>query len=259
MKKSIFILAALCLLVSCNKDVVTLKQEENIPEVAERLLGMTHEAAMQYLQTQRYVFGLESEHSNEYVFSRDFTLSEFSYEAAEMLYYGTYGKDTVRYVVALHRSKSRKSASDLYGKWSHYTAQTTFSGIELWKGSLSVMISGDSSLQNDRESYSYCEGTLIDEQRKQAEEDYKNGTITEDKYTDLMKIYSSGRKNFWVDYQRAADNGNIDSANEYYRNSEATGHPKETEITLYMNNGGEIELHYETQNFVTHWVSPERH
>ncbi len=256
MKKSIFILAALCLLVSCNKDVVTLKQEENIPEVAEHLLGMTHEEAIQYLQTQRYVFGLESEHSNEYVFSRDFTLSEFSYEAAEMLYYGTYGKDTVRYVVALHRSQSRKSASDLYGKWSHYTAQTTFSGIEMWTGVLSVMISED---PYHGESYSYCEGTLIDEQRKQAEEDYKNGTITEDKYTNLMKIYSSGRKNFWVDYQRAADNETIYSASEHYRNSEATEHPKETEITLYMNNGGKIELRYETHNFVIHWESPERH
>ena len=256
MKKSIFILAALCLLASCNEDVVTLKQEENIPEVAEHLLGMTNEAAMQYLQTQRYVFGLESEHSNEYVFSRDFTLSEFSYDAAEMLYYGTYGTDTVRYVVALHRSNSRKSASDLYGKWSHYTAQTTFSGIEMWTGDLSVMISAD---PYHGESYSYCEGTLIDEQRKQAEEDYKNGTITEDKYTNLMKIYSSGRKNFWVDYQRAADNETIYSASEHYRNSEATEQPKETEITLDMNNGGKIELHYETQNFVTHWVSPERH
>ncbi|MCR4665037.1 MAG: hypothetical protein K5660_06695, partial [Paludibacteraceae bacterium] len=217
-----------------------------------------HEAAMQYLQTQRYVFGLESEHSNEYVFSRDFTLSEFSYEAAEMLYYGTYGTDTVRYVVALHRSKSRKSASDLYGKWSHYTAQTTFSGIEMWTGSLSVTNTGNSDLQNDIVYYSYHEGSLIDEQRKKAEEDYINGTITEDEYTDLMKTFSSGRKNFWVDYQRYADEDSIDSVNEYYMNSEATGHPKETSMELFMDNGGKIELRYETHNFVIHWESPER-
>lgn len=256
MKKAILIIASLCLLASCHTDeTVTLKQEENIPEVAEHLLGMTHEEAIQYLEAQRFVFGVAMTNSVEYVFSRDFTLTEFSYDAAEMLCCGIYN-DTVRFVNALHRSQSRKSASDLYGKWSHYTAQTTFPEVELWTGSLSVMISED---PYHGESYSYCEGTLIDEQRKQAEEDYKNGTITEDKYTNLMKIYSSGRNNFWVDFQRYADEDSIDSVNEYYMNSEATGHPKETSMELFMDNGGKSELRYETQNFVTHWVSPERH
>ncbi len=33
---------------------------------------------------------------------------------------------------------------------------------------------------------------------------------------------------------------------------------KYTSLTLYMNNGLDIEIRYETQNFITRWICPER-
>lgn len=253
------ILLAVVVFTACKKEeTVVLTQDENIPEVAEQLLGMTYENAMQYLEKQRFAFGVLADNGVEYGFSRDLTLTEFSYDATELLVCAI-RNDTVIHVYATHSSQTRKSASDLYGKWSHYTAQSTFSAIELWQGSISIEISEDPMFGNPIESYSYHEGSLIDEQLKQAETEYKNGTITKEEYEEIRDIYSQKKRNvFWSDYQRYADKDVLDSAHEHYTNSEATGHPKETSIALYMNNGGKIEVRYETQNFITRWVSPER-
>lgn len=250
--KMFIILLAVVVFTACKKEeTVVLTQDENIPEVAEQLLGMTYENAMQYLEKQRFAFGVLADNGVEYGFSRDLTLKEFSYDATELLVCAI-RNDTVIHVYATHRSQTRKSASDLYGKWSHYTAQSTFSKVEQWTGSLSVDISEDEIFGNTIESYAYNEGTLIDEQLKQTETDYKNGIISKEEYEELKEMFSSRKRSvFRSDLRRYADKDMLESAYEYYRNSDASGQPKETSIELYMNNGGKIEVRYETQNFIT--------
>ena len=53
-------------LAACNPDV-QLGSEENIPEVAEHILGMTKQEAITYLEKQGFFFGNKAEYVDEYV------------------------------------------------------------------------------------------------------------------------------------------------------------------------------------------------
>ena len=97
-----FAIAIIAVATSCEEQV-TLKEEENIPELAEHLLGMTHEKAKQYLETQRFVLCEVRESSHEYLYTRNFTDKQQTDEADEYLGYATIGTDTIRLVSARHR------------------------------------------------------------------------------------------------------------------------------------------------------------
>ena len=235
------------MLCACNQDV-QLGAYEDAPKVAEALMGMTSAEATAYLERQCFYFGNKA-NNDEYVFSKDAAQSEFSYEASIMLMFGT-SNDTVRYAAALQRMQTEKSARDLYWKWSHYTATVTLPDVYFWDGGI-VVKDLTQSQQPDRWT-TYCDGSSVKQMLADRTEDYKNGRITKEEYDSYATTYSRNRAQFWTDYKREGDN--IDSASEHYRNE--GGHPKEIELILYTNNGGEIELYYETRDFIVHWVSP---
>ena len=202
MKTKLFLLSTLVALwASCNSDV-QLYDYEDTPKVAEHLLGLTKSEAEKYLAKQGFLFGRKMDSVDEFVYSKDRNLSEFSYEASIILMFGTFETDTVRYVSALHRMQTEKSAYDLYWKWSHYTASVTQPNYTLWYG------------------------------------------IVDSKY-----FQNREQEQFWSEYKSKEDN--LNRAGEHYKNEGEQ--PKEIELSVYMNNGGEIELYYETQNFITIW------
>ena len=237
------------MLCACNQDV-QLGTYEDAPKVAEALIGKTAAEATAYLEKQGFCFGDKADYSNEYVFSKDASLKEFSYEASIMLMFGTFEGDTVKYAAAMQRMQTEKSARDLYWKWSHYTATVTLPDFSYWGGDIVVKDAAQSQ-QPDRWP-TYCDGSTVKQMLADREEDYKNGRITKEEYDSYVTTYTHGREQFWTDYKREGDN--IDSASEQYRNE--VGHPKEIELILYTNNGGEIELYYNTRDFIVHWVSP---
>ena len=238
------------MLCACNQDV-QLGTYEDAPKVAEALIGKTAAEATAYLEKQGFYFGDKADYSNEYVFSKDASLKEFSYEASIMLMFGTFEGDTVKYAAAMQRMQTEKSARDLYWKWSHYTGKITMPHVdEYWGGSIHVKDAEQSHIQKGRASY--YEGTATKEMLNERKEQYQNGIISKEEYDHWIAVYSQGREQFWADYKREGDN--IESVIETYRNE--GNHPNEIGIKLYTNNGGEIELYYETRDFIVHWVSP---
>ena len=236
------------MLCSCNPDV-QLGTYEDAPKVAETLLGKTSAEATAYLQKLGFNFGNKADYADEYVFSKDASLKEFSYEASIMLMFGTYN-DTVKYAGALQRMQTEKSARDLYWKWSHYTASVTLPKVYFWNGSI-IVKDLTQSQQPDRWT-TYHDGSSIKQMLAEREEDYKNGRITKEQYDSYVDTYTRrNRELFWTDYKREGDN--IDSAYEEYRNKGEDYKPKEVGISLDMNNGGEIQLYYETRDFVVRW------
>ena len=230
-------------LSSCNPDI-QLGNEENIPEVAEHLLGLDVQNAMQYLEKQGFCYGNKPDYVDEYVFSRDGALSEFSYEATAMLMFGV--DDKVRYVFAIQRPKTEQAARNLYWKWSHYTAQVTLPKVENWSGSLVVKDLEGSHLKDQWTSYTDGSSSkqMLDSYRNR----YEKGEITQEEYEMWLAVYSMTRDVFWTDFKN--DGENVKSANEHYTDNSK---PKEVEIIYYANNGGEINLYYETHNYVKHW------
>ena len=255
MKTKIFLLATLAavVLAGCNSDV-DLGKYENIPEVAEHVLGMTVPQAKEYLSKQGFYFGRVMENGSEYVFSRDKNLSEFSYEASSMFAFGVFS-DTVRYASGIQRMETEKSAADLYWKWSHYTAQETWPKVYLWDGHITLKKESGSSGSRFTD---YCEGTMIDQLKEKMAEQYNSGQITQEEYDAQMQSYSYDRKLFWSDLRQAGEDEKLDSSYEKYTTEDTSAHPKETILSVYMNNGGDIELDYETtHNFVWVWHTKE--
>lgn len=244
-------------LTSCNSDV-ELGAYENIPEVEEHILGMTTQEATDYLSTQGFYFGRVMENGSEYVFSRDQKLSEFSYEASSMLAFGCYN-DTVHYASGLQRMETEKSATDLFWKWSRYTAQNTWPEVYMWRGYISYKedqnaSEGGSSDYSDMTIGEYYDGIMIEQIKEQLAEQYNSGQITKEEYNTLMQSYSYNRNTYWSHLRDTGERGQLFSAHETYNTEEQCAHPKETTLSVYMNNGGSIELNYETTyNFVWHW------
>lgn len=214
MKKEILVMVALVgLLTACHTDV-QLNDFEDTPQVAEHILGMSTEEATKYLESKGFRFGGKAEYSNEYSFSKDKNLSEFSYDASIMFMFGTFTSDTVQYAHATQIMETEKSAYDLYWKWSHYTAYTTLPKPSNWRGYIGV-----------------------------------RATATEGQ---TWKDFSTGeQEQFWAQYRQAE--GSLEEASESYTNNGENTQPKEIELLLYMNNGGDIELNYETFNFNRLW------
>ena len=201
MKTKLFLLASLvALFVSCNPDV-QLFEYEDTPKVAEHLLGLTKSQAEEYLAQQGFFFGRKMDYVDEFVYSKDKNLSEFSYDASIMLMFGTRETDTVYYVSSVQRMQTQKSAYDLYWKWSHYTAFVTKPKYTFWSGNVGS-------------------GYYITGEQEQ----------------------------FWAEYKNIGDE--LKKASEWYRNEGENVQPKEIELWVNMNNGGRIELAYETQSFV---------
>lgn len=252
MKSKIFLVSALAtiMLASCNSDV-ELGMYENIPEVAEHVLGMTIQEAKDYLSKQGFYFGRVMENGDEYVFSRDKNLSEFSYDASSKFAFGAFD-DTVRYATGIQLMETEKSAADLYWKWSHYTAQETWPEVYLWSGHISWKRDEQNPYQSRYANY--CGGTSAEQMKKQMTEQYNNGQITQEEYDSWMQTYAYDKQRFWSDLRKAGEDEQLDSAHERYSTVEQSAHPKETSLSVYMNNGGSIELTYETTyNFVWRW------
>lgn len=232
-------------LSSCNPDV-QLGSQENIPEVAEHLLGMSVQEAMQYLEKQGFIFGSKADYTNEYVFSRDASLTEFSYEATAMLMFGTFEGDTVRYADGMQCPKTEQEARDLYWKWSHYTAGVTLKEVERWDGDLVLKDLSGSSLKN--KWMSYIDGSSAKQMLDSYRDKYEKGELSKEEYDMWLSVYSQTKERFWTDFKSEGEN--INSASEHYTDYSL---PKEVELIYDANNGGRIELHYETHNFVRRW------
>lgn len=233
------------ILSSCEPGVY-LNSNEDTPKVAEKILEMPVQEALQYMKTQGFIFGVKADYADEYVFSKDEHLSEFSYDASIMLMFGAYN-DTVKYVDAVHCMKTEESAYDLFWKWSHFAATVIKSKVSAWRGTLRVKEQTEKS-----RSASYFDGTQVEQGLAELDEQLKNGYITQTEYDERKATYMRDRNQFWADYKNAK--GNINSVSEDYMNDESTKHPKEIHMYLDMNNGGRIELHYATHNFIIHWV-----
>lgn len=250
MKTKLFFFAACAAawFTSCNPDV-QLGSDENIPEVAEHILGMTTQQAIKYLESQGFVLGSKDEYSNEYVFSREPNVSEFSYEASGMFMFGVFNIDTVKYASGVQRMKTEKSACDLYQKWSYYTAKVTMPKGTDWSGNITFK-------QNPDRQYpeNYHEGSKVQQVLEQLEKEYKDGQITKESYdTAVEEMTSNNKDKFWSVYKQENEKENIKRAYERYKIPESTGHPKEVELNVNTNNGGSIELMYNTQDYETHW------
>lgn len=248
MKAKIFFVSALAtiMLASCNSDV-ELGSYENIPEVAEHVLGMTIQEAKDYLSKQGFYFGRVMENGDEYVFSRDKNLSEFSYEASSKFAFGAFDAfdDTVRYATGIQLMETEKSAADLYWKWSHYTAKETWREVYHWSGHITLNVSRFTD---------YCGGTSVEQMKKQLTEQYNNGQITQEEYDSWMQTYAYDKQRYWSDLREAGEDEQLSSAYEEFRTEDPSAHPKETTLSVRMNNGGRIELDYETTyNFVWRW------
>lgn len=248
-KHLLYIIITAVALCGCNPDVA-LNSNENSPKIAEEILGMTVQEATKHLEKNGFCFGSKMEYADEYVFSKDARFTEFSYDASIMFMFGSF-EDTVKYASALHRMETEKSARDLYWKWSHFAATVIRPTYSFWNGSLIVK---DLSISQQPARWTtYCGGTQVEQMIKDRTDDYNNGRITKEEYDSYMETYKQTQSQFWTAYKREADN--INSADEYYRNEESTGHPKEIEMRVDMNNGGRIELYYSTtRNFVVHWI-----
>lgn len=219
-------------LPSCNLDE-QLGKEENIPEIAEQLLEMPVQEAMEYLKTQGFLYGEEASRRDVYIFSRDGRLSEFSYEATARLVLDAFN-DTVRVVEAIQHPKTEKAARYLFWKWSHYTAAVTLPKVEKWAGSL--------------DGQSYTDGLVSQQMIDNYQNQYEKGEITQKEYDMWMRAYSKNQEAFWTDFKNAG--ANVKSAHEYYIDEAL---PKELKIEYDADNDGKIELRYETHNFVIRW------
>ena len=237
------IITYMIMLCSCNPDA-ELNANENTPKIAEELLGMTVSKAYKHLEKNGFKSHNRMDEDTEKVFSKDESLSEFSYEAAIMLAFGDYN-DTVRKVVAIQRMQTEKAARDLYWKWSHFAATVIKPTFSLWSGNLYVKDLSISQ-QPDKCTY-YIGGTQVEQRIKDLTDDYNNGKITKEKYdTDVEFYKTQNQLKFWADFKREADN--VDSAIEYYRNYPSSDRPKAIQLHVDMNNGGEIQLKYDTQH-----------
>ena len=201
MKTKLLLLSTLvALLASCNPDV-QLYDYEDTPKVEEHILGLTKSEAEKYLAKKGFIFGHKMDYVDEFVYSKDKKIAEFSYDASIMLMFGTF-EDTVRYVSATQCMQTQKSAYDLYWKWSHYTASVTLPKYTYWSG-----------------------------------------------YAGSGYYNAGEQEQFWAEYKENEDN--LKTAFEHYKNEGVQ--PKEIELSVYMNNGGRIELNYDTHNSIIIW------
>lgn len=227
----------------------TLTVYENTPRVAEAILDVPVEDATCYLETQGFSFDSKAGSTDEYLFTKNTSLLECSYNASIMLMFGT-DRGAVSYVTAVQRMETEESAYDLYWKWTQYTASIRLPEISVWNSDIIVKdISGSQMLSKWT---TYTDGSYVKKVLDDRTEDYKNGTITKEQYDMYVSTYTHGRECFTEDYKR--EKGNIDSVSEHYVNDDGNKSPKEINMYMYMNNGGHIELHYETHNFIVHWI-----
>ena len=160
--------------------------------------------------------------------------------------FGIYEGDTVKYVIAVQRPKTEKAARKLYQKWSRYTAVVTLPEVELWQGNL-IVKNLENSMLEDKWTH-YIDGSTAKKMMDNYQEEYEKGYIKQEEYDMWMNVYSKNKEQFWKDLEREQDN--VNSAGEHYTDNTL---PKEVSLSLDTNNGGSIELQYETHDFVVQW------
>ena len=238
MKKTLLLTLVAVLCAACNSDI-QLHDYEDSPKVAEHIMGMTSQQAIAYLEKQGFYYKGEPDVvAPQYIFSKDQKFSEFSYEASIMLAFSA-PNDTIRSVSTVHRMETEQSARDLFYKWSQYTAKTTFPSPQQWQGFI--------ILKESYQTSNYYGGAWVEQAKEAAQKAYESGRFTKEEYDELMATYSRTQEMYWSDYQKAGDN--IDGANEEYKNVGPDYPIKEVDLYLFTNNGGSIELHYETRDY----------
>lgn len=211
MKKSFFIgLCALMAAMMSSCNDLSLSTYENGPEIAEHVLGMTVNGAIKYLNKQRYC-----------------------YKGAPQEYNG------VEYVFSRDKNKS----SFTYEAGEMFCIMAYNDTIRC-----AVLIQRMSSEESALKLY--LQWTRYTAKEVLTDPTYWHGYIRYNSHEyfrySLTNTYNEpewkGRDAFWEDL-----NGTITRAHEEYHRESA---PKEIELGVDMNNGGEIELHYETRNFI---------
>ena len=141
MKTKSFLLSILVIvLASCNPDVY-FGSNDNVPQIAEKALGLTPTEAIAYMQKQGFTYEgdeLHQQHSREFIFSKGADKAQFSFEAPIVIWLNLGWNDTINSIDATQQMDSRQNALNLYWKWSHYTASAFASKIEDWDASITT-------------------------------------------------------------------------------------------------------------------------
>ena len=242
--RAIIIIALAGLFASCNPDV-QLSSKEDMPKIAEHLLGMTTGEGIKYLNKHGYIASgknyttTDIEKRQVYNFTNERASSQLSF-------YST--ADSIQEVSAFKSIYSEEKAFETYWKWSHYTATEIYSSTPCWFG----LILTYSPTKNRR----YIDGSKLDQMQAALEEDYKNGKINQPMYEQCK--YFVGREQFWED-TKSIEEG-VESIRELYFSQARTYDariiedenfpPKQIEMSMLPSSNGITTLTYTTRNYI---------
>ena len=136
MKKTIVFLLFISavLLASCNSDVY-FGSNDNLPKIADKMLGMTPDQAFSYMRKEGFTYEGDENHAKhprEYIFSKGAKNAQFSFDAPIVIWAELQYGDTINNIQSEQRPDSEKEARDLYWKWSHYTESVFASKMKEW-------------------------------------------------------------------------------------------------------------------------------
>ncbi len=135
--KKIFALALLVstvFLTSCNSDIY-FGSSDNLPKIVDKMLGMTPDQALSYMQKEGFAYEgeeLHVQHPKEYIFSKGAKNAQFSFAAPIVIWAELQYGDTINSIQSEQRPDSEKEARNLYWKWSHYTESIFASKMNEW-------------------------------------------------------------------------------------------------------------------------------
>ena len=211
MKKSNFFFFLAAMLVACNPDI-QFGTSDNMPKIAEHLLGMHTDAGIAYLEKRGFTFEgdeLHNQHPWTFILSKGAPDRRFSFEAPVVVWINHDWKDSISDVSVSQRLKTEKSARDLYWKCSHYTATVTMpETIEHWSGVVDIK---DLSVAHQKDDWT----------------DYDD------------------REAYWAAFRNESDN--IQEAYEYYSDWNL---PKEIGLGVYILEDGLFMVEYDTRNYI---------
>ena len=203
----------IAMMVSCSNNL-SLSKYENGPEVVEHVLGMTTNEAITYLDKQNYCYKGAPQEYNGVEYVFSRDKNKSSFTyEAGEMFCFFAPHDTVIGAQVLQRMSSEQSALKLYRQWSRYTAKEVLPDPTLWQASIR---------NNDRTHFDY---TLAN-------------TYNEPNW--------KGMDAFWEDLE----SDKVIRAREFYKKESI---PKEIEMGVNLNNGGDIELTYDTRNYIIKW------
>ncbi len=127
-------------LISCNPDV-QFGTNDNVPKIAEKMLGMTPQEALSYMQKKGFAYeGDENhaQHPREFIFSKGAKNAQFSFDAPIVIWLNQDWNDTINSIEAEQRMDGQRKANNLYWKWSHYTESIFASETKEWYATITT-------------------------------------------------------------------------------------------------------------------------